>query len=39
MANYTAEEGGADTGEEALMALAVSLQKFAAAVEREGRHV
>jgi hypothetical protein len=38
MVEYTVEEGGADTGEEALTALAASLQKFAAAVGQEGHH-
>jgi secreted PhoX family phosphatase len=38
MAKYNTEAGGADTGEEALTALAASLQRFATAVEREGSH-
>jgi hypothetical protein len=38
MAKYAAEEGGADDGEEALTALAVSLQRFAATVEQDGSH-
>jgi hypothetical protein len=38
MAKYAAEEGGADDGEEALTALAASLQRFAATVEQDGSH-
>jgi hypothetical protein len=38
MVEYTVEEGGADTGEEALTALAAALQRFATAVGQEGRH-
>jgi hypothetical protein len=38
MAIYSEEEGGSDTAQEALTALAASLQKFAAAVERDGGH-
>jgi hypothetical protein len=38
MAAYSKEEGGVDTAQEALTALAASLQKFVAVVDQDGGH-